>query len=151
MVPPICENSGCSSIWLTAGTTVKAAFRSSKCLRVKLQTPIARTRSQANHSMFGSGICAEPGDADQAALRGAIDDGPAALHAQLPQLVLHAVEDAPQIDGDDAVEIATLDVRGVGSHDVDAGIVESGIQAAERGDHLLDHGLDRRLVDHVAP
>jgi len=52
--------------------------------------------------MFGGVVRSTLRTADQAAQRGAVDDGAAALLAHLLQLELHAAPYAPQIDGHQA-------------------------------------------------
>ena len=80
---------------------------------------------QADNTVLGRGVSGETGNADEAALRGAIDNNAAAPLAHLPQLVLHAIENATQIDLNDAVEITALDVGRMRLDDVNAGCVES--------------------------
>ena len=95
--------------------------------------------------MFGGVVGSAAGESDQAAERGAVDNGAAALRAQRPQLVLHAGPDAAQVDRVHAVEGLGRFVGGVGRRDLDAGVVEREVEPAEarhgpvyeRGDLLL--------------
>src|SRR6266540_2183270 len=101
--------------------------------------------------------CRRPSQPDDTVLRGVVgaqirvphhardgsrvDDRPEPLRCHLTQLVLHAKEDAGQVDGEDAAPrfIVVLDDRRVGAFD--AGVVEGAVQPAK----LLDRGLDDRF------
>jgi hypothetical protein len=87
---------------------------------------------------------------DQAAERGAVDDGAAALGAHRPELVLHAGPDAAQVDRVHAVERLGRLVGGVGRRDLDAGVVERQVEPTEAVDRAFDQGGDLVLVGHVA-
>src|SRR5215208_6099667 len=63
-----------------------------------------RALGEADDAVFGGVVGGAARESDQAAERGAVDDGAAALRAHRPQLVFHARPDAAQVDRVDAVE-----------------------------------------------
>jgi hypothetical protein len=100
--------------------------------------------------MLGRCISAEAGYSNEAGLRGAVNDNSAPLRPHLPQLVLHTIENAPEVDGDYAIEVASLHIGGIGPRDMDASIVEGRVQPAKCRNCLLYNGCDFRLFGHVA-
>jgi hypothetical protein len=72
------------------------------------------------------------------------------LLAHLSQFVLHAVEDAAQIDRIHAIEFFDAGISGFHGGGLHAGIVECRIQATEYRDGLLDHGSHLSLVGDIA-
>src|SRR3712207_6039994 len=64
--------------------------------------------------------------------------------------MLHGGPDSAQVDGVDAVEVLGRLVGGVIRRDLDAGVVERHVEAAEGGDGALDEGGDLVLVRDVA-
>ena len=90
------------------------------------------------------------GEADQAAYRGAVDDGAASLLAHPAQLVLHAVPDAAEIDRIHAIKFFAAGIRGFHGGRLHAGVVVRRIQATEGGYGLLDHGSHLSLVGDIA-
>ena len=87
---------------------------------------------------------------NQAAERGAVDDGAASLLAHRSELVLHAGPDAAQVDRVHAVEGFGRFVGRIGRRSLDAGVVEREVEPAESVDRALDQGGDLLLVGHVA-
>ena len=88
--------------------------------------------------------------ADEAAKRGTVDDGAAALGTHLEQLMFHASPDTAQIDGGHVVEGSRGFIGQIAHRTQDTGIVERHVQLTEGRDRALDHGRDLRLVRHVA-
>ena len=88
--------------------------------------------------------------ADEAAERGTVDDGAAALGTHLEQLVFHASPDTAQINGGHVVEGPRGFIGQIPHGTQDTGIVERHVQLTEGRDRALDHGRDLRLVRHVA-
>src|SRR4051794_3196413 len=67
--------------------------------------PTSGALSQADYAVLGSVVGRPAWQPDEAAERGAVDDGATALRAHLAQLVLHAGPDTTQVDGVHAVEV----------------------------------------------
>jgi hypothetical protein len=72
------------------------------------------------------------------------------LFAHLLQFELHATPFAAEIDSHDAVVILTGGVGGLREHILDARVVIGGIEPAEGGDRLRNHGFDLRIIGDVA-
>src|SRR5215213_7481925 len=83
---------------------------------------------EADDAVFGGVVGGAAREPDQAAERGAVDDGAAALRAHRPQLVLHAGPDAAQVDRVHVVEGLGWFVGGVGRRGLDAGVVEREVE-----------------------
>ena len=66
--------------------------------------------------------------------RGGVDDRAAAVLEQERDLVLHAQEDAREVDVDDPVPVVFGDVGGRCGAEFDAGVVERDVETAERVD-----------------
>ena len=105
---------------------------------------------EADDAVLGAVVGGAARKPDQAAERGAVDDGAAALRAHRPQLVLHAGPDAAEVDGVHAVEGLGLFVGGVGRRSLDAGVVECEVQPAEARHGAFHERGDLLLVGHVA-
>src|SRR4029077_8111476 len=105
---------------------------------------------QPDYSMLGRVIGSPARLADEAAKRGTVDNGAAALSTHLEKLVFHAGPDTAQIDGDHAVEGTRGFVGQIAHRTQDTGIVERHVQLTEGGNRALDHGRGLRLVRHVA-
>jgi hypothetical protein len=105
---------------------------------------------QPDHAMLGRVIGSPARLADEAAKRGTVDDGAAALGAHLEQLVFHASPDTAQIDGGHVIEGPRGFIGQIAHRTQDTGIVERHVQLTEGRDRALDHGRDLRLVRHVA-
>ena len=87
---------------------------------------------------------------DEAPERGAVDYGAAALRAHVAKLVLHAGPHTAKIDGVHAIEVLGRLIGRVTRRNLDAGIVERHVQAAEAGDSAFHHRGGLRLVRHIA-
>jgi len=105
---------------------------------------------QPDYSMLGRVIGSPARLANEAAKRGTVDNGAAALGAHLEQLVFHAGPDTAQIDGDHVVEGTRGFIGQIAHRTQDTGIVERHVQLTEGGNRSLDHGRGLRLVRHVA-
>ena len=100
--------------------------------------------------MFGGVVGGAARQPDQAAERGAVDDGAAALRAHLAQLVLHAGPDAAQVDRVHPLEVLGRLVGRVARREHDAGVVERHVEPAERRRRCARPWRRPRLVGHVA-
>src|SRR5271157_1105785 len=88
---------------------------------------------QPDYSMLGRVIGSPARLADEAAKRGTVDNGAAALSTHLEQLVFHTGPDTAQIDGDHVVE-GTRGFSGqIAQRTQDTGIVERHVQLTEGG------------------
>jgi hypothetical protein len=105
---------------------------------------------QADDAVLGRVVGGAAGQSDEAAERRAVDDGAAPPGAHLPELVLHAVPDAAQVDRGDPVEAVGRLVGRVARRDHDAGVVEGHVEALEGVDRALDERGDLCLVGYVA-
>jgi hypothetical protein len=101
---------------------------------------------QADDSMFRGVVRSALRTADQTAQRRAVDDNAAALVAHLPQLELHAVSYAAQIDGHHAVVVVTRRIGSLGKHILHVRVVVGGIQTSKLRDRLLHHGFHFRII-----
>ena len=82
--------------------------------------------------------------------RRAIHNCAASLRFHLPNLRLHAVPNAAEIDADDAIEFVVAGLQQIRAARVDAGIIEGGVQPTECRYRLIDHGRDCGLFGYVA-
>ena len=83
--------------------------------------------------MFRSGVRRAALDADDPCARGRVDDRAASLLEDQRDLVLHAQEDAAQVDVDDPVPLLLVVVGGRSRLlRLDAGVVEGEVQPPER-------------------
>jgi len=108
---------------------------------------LVRPRTPCLVAWFGG----PAGIADESAEGGAVDDRAAALGAHLGELVLHAGPHAAQVDRGQPVERFRRFVGGVADRELDAGVVERHVKAAERVDRSGDHRGDLVLVGDIAP
>ena len=91
--------------------------------------------------MLAGVVGGAPGQADQAAEGGAVDDGAAPLPLHLEQLLLHEAPDAAQVDRLDLV-VALLGLLDQGAHGAeDAGVVVGHVEAAELRHGAVHGGL----------
>ena len=107
---------------------------------------------QPDYSMLGRVIGSPARLADEAAKRGTVDNGAAALGTHLEQLVFHAGPDTAQIDGDHVVEGTRGFIGQIAHRTQDTGVVERHVQLTEGGNRALDHGRDskkNRLTETV--
>src|SRR5437660_4996363 len=111
-----------------------------------------RRPGEADYAVLGGGIRGVALDADDPGTRGGVHDRPAALLEDQGDLILHAQEDAAEIDVEDPVPLLLVQFRGRCQFLLfDAGVVEGEVQPPEHLNGLFQgrpHVLGPR---HVAP
>lgn len=100
--------------------------------------------------MFGCVIDRAAGKSNDASYGGVIDDGAAPLLSHLEQLVLHAVPNAAEVDRVHTFEFFAGRIGSFYGRALDAGVVERGVEAAEGGDSLVDHGFHLGFICDIA-
>ena len=97
---------------------------------------------EADDAVFRSGVRRAALDADDPCPRGGVDDRATSLLEDQRNLVLHAQEDAAQVDVDDPVPLLLVVVGGRSRLPrLDAGVVEGEVQPAKGFDRLVQRRL----------
>src|SRR5215207_7268109 len=105
---------------------------------------------KADHAMLGRMVGRAAWKADKTPERRAVNDGAATLLPHLPELMLHAGPDAPEIDRIHTIEVLGRLVRCVARRDLNAGVVEGHVEPAEASNRAVDHRGDLSLVRYIA-
>ncbi len=91
-------------------------------------------------------------DADDSCARGRVDDRAASLLEERRDLVLHAQENAAEVDVDNAVPLLLLVLRGRNCLPrLDARVVEGEVQPPESLNGLVQRSLHLLGPRHIAP
>ena len=88
---------------------------------------------------------------DRADERRGVDDDPAPLPDEEGENLLHAEEDALDVDGQDIVDDLLGALADRAQHALDARVVEQEVQSAVEFDRLVEEAADRVLDPHVGP
>jgi hypothetical protein len=110
----------------------------------------AATLGEPKDAVLGGVVDPAFGASHKSPERRAIHDRAASLFAHLLQFELHATPFAAENDSHDAVVILTGGVGGLREHILDARVAIGGIEPAEGGDRLRNHGFDLRIIGDVA-
>ncbi len=111
-----------------------------------------RRLGEADHAVLRGGVRGAALDADDPCARGRVDDRAAALLEDQRNLVLHAQEDAAEVDVDDPVPLLLVVLRGRSRLPrLDARVVEGEVQPPESLNGLGQGRLHVLGPRHVAP
>jgi len=111
-----------------------------------------RRAGEAYHAVFRGGVRRAALDADDPCPRGGVHDRATSLLEHQRDLVLHAQEDAPEVDVDDPVPFLLVVVRGWSRLPrLDARVIEGEVQPSESLARLLERGLHVVGLCDVAP
>jgi hypothetical protein len=105
---------------------------------------------EANHGVLRSDVRGSAGEADDAGTGGGVHDGAAAVPQHQRDLVLHAEEYAPDVDGEDPVALLLADVGRRLGRLFDAGVVERDVDAPEPVDRLRQSRVDIGALGDIA-